>query len=133
MNIQELQTIKHYNLPIKLFIIKNNGYSSIRQSQKNFFEGEMTASGIESGVSVPDFVEVGRAFGIKSVRIDNPETMKDDINRILNAEGPLVCEVVTEEEYQFLPKLSSKILPDGTMVSASLEDMYPFIKIEQYK
>ena len=79
MNIQELQTIKHNNLPIKIFVINNNGYSSIRQSQKNFFEGHMTASGIDSGVSVPDFKAVAKAFGIKSVEITNPKTMEDDI------------------------------------------------------
>ncbi len=132
MNIQELQTIKHYNLPLKLFIIKNNGYSSIRQSQKNFFEGQMTGSGEDSGVSVPDFAEVGTAFGLKSVKINNPKTMEEDIKKVLNTKGAVLCEVETIQEYSFVPKLSSRQLPDGSMVSASLEDMYPFLDREEF-
>jgi len=133
MNIQELQTIKHNNLPIKLFVINNNGYSSIRQTQRNFFNGNMTGSGIDSGVSVPDFVKVGEAFGIKSVKIDNPETMEEDIKNILNYSGAILCEVMTEEEYAFAPKLSSRKLEDGTMISASLEDMYPFLPRDEFE
>ena len=133
MNIQELQTVKHYNLPIKLFIIKNNGYSSIRQTQRNYFEGHMTGSGEDSGVSVPDFVSVGNAFGLKSIKITNPDTMEADIKNILETKEPVICEVETIEEYSFLPKLSSKTLADGTMVSASLEDMYPFLDREEFE
>lgn len=133
MNLQELQTVKHYNLPIKLFIIKNNGYSSIRQSQKNFFNGHMTGSGIDSGVSVPDFAEIGKAFGIKSVKINNPKTMAEDIKNVLETKGAVLCEVETIEEYNFVPKLSSRQLPDGSMVSASLEDMFPFLDREEFE
>jgi len=133
MNIQELQTIKHNNLPIKLFVINNNGYSSIRQTQKNFFNGNMTGSGVNSGVSVPDFVKVGEAFGIKSVRIDNPATMEEDIKKVLSYDGAILCEVMTIEEYSFAPKLSSRKLEDGTMVSASLEDMAPFLPREEFE
>ena len=127
MNLQELQTIKHYNLPIKIFIIKNNGYSSIRQTQRNFFDGRMTGSGVNSGVSVPNFVEIGNAFGIKSVKINNQKTMKSEIETVLKMNGAILCEVETIEEYSFVPKLSSRILEDGSMVSASLEDMFPFL------
>lgn len=133
MNLQELQTIKHYNLPIKLFIINNSGYSSIRQSQKNFFDGRMTGSGKESGVSVPDFVEVAKAFGLNSCRIDNPENMEEKIEWILNTSGAIICEVVVEKEYSFAPKLSSKKLDDGTIVSPSLEDMYPFLERSEFE
>lgn len=133
MNIQELQTIVHNNLPIKLFVIKNSGYSSIRQTQRNFFDGRMTGSGYDSGVSVPDFVKVGEAFGIKSIRIENPLTMEEDIKKVLKAEGPILCDVMVEKEYAFLPKLSARKLPDGTMVSPSLEDMFPFLDRKEYE
>ena len=93
----------------------------------------MTGSGIDSGVSVPDFVKVGDAFGIKTVRIDNPATMEEDINRILESDGAILCEVMTEEEYAFAPKLSSRKLEDGTMISASLEDMYPFLPRDEFE
>ena len=127
MNLQELQTVVHNKLPIKLFIINNNGYSSIRQTQRNFFNGNMTGSGADSGVSVPDFVKVAQAFGLKTKRIENPKSMEDDIKEVLDCNEAIVCEVMTEKEYAFLPKLSSKKLPDGTMVSPTLEDMYPFL------
>ena len=132
MNLQELQTVKHYNLPIKIFIIKNNGYSSIRQTQRNFFNGHMTGSGVDSGISVPDFTALGIAFGIKSIKINNPITMERDIDNILNMKGAVICEVETVQEYSFLPKLSSRVLEDGSMVSATLEDMYPFLDREEF-
>lgn len=133
MNIQELQTIAHNKLPIKIFIINNQGYSSIRQSQKNFFNGNMTGSGKDSGVSVPNFVEVGSAFGIKSIKIDNPQTMEVEIDKVLSINEPILCEVMVEDDYIFAPKLSARKLPDGTMVSPSLEDMFPFLDRDEFE
>lgn len=132
MNIQELQTISHNKLPIKIFVINNAGYSSIRQTQRNFFNGHMTGSGAESGVGVPDFVKVGEAFGIKSVKISNPQTMQNEISEVLNQNQPVLCEVLTEKEYAFSPKLSAKKLDDGTMISPSLEDMFPFLPRDEF-
>lgn len=132
MNLQELQTVVHNKLPIKLFIINNNGYSSIRQTQRNFFNGRMTGSGVDSGVSVPDFTALGNAFGLMTKRIDSPNSMENDIKEVLNTQGTVLCEVMTETEYAFLPKLSSKKLPDGTMISPALEDMYPFLDREEF-
>ena len=133
MNIQELQTIKHNKLPIKIFVINNNGYSSIRQTQRNFFNGKMTGSGTDSGVSVPDFVKIGKSFGLKTKRIKNPKTMEKEIKEVLKLNGPVLCEVMVEKEYSFLPKLSSKKLPDGTMVSPTLEDMFPFLDRKEFE
>ncbi len=133
MNIQELQTIIHNNLPIKIFVINNSGYSSIRQSQRNFFNGHMTGSGIESGVSVPDFVKVASAFGLKTKKITFPQNMQEEILEVLNTEGPVLSEVITEKDYIFAPKLSARTLPDGTMISPSLEDMYPFLDREEFE
>lgn len=133
MNLQELQTMKHYNMHIKLFILNNDGYISIQQTQKNFFEGRMTACTQDSGVSIPDFVAIGNAFGIKSVKIDSLDNLKERINDVLNYDGPILCEVMLSPNYIFAPKLSSKKLEDGTMVSPSLEDMYPFLPKEEIK
>ena len=127
MNLQELQTVVHNNLPIKLFVINNSGYSSIRQTQRNFFNGHMTGSGIDSGVSVPDFVAIAKAFGLNAFKISNPKTMDDEIKRVLEFSGPVLCEVMVEQEYNFAPKLSARRLDDGTMVSPTLEDMSPFL------
>lgn len=133
MNIQELQTIKHNNLPVKIFIINNDGYISIKQTQNNFFEGRNTGAGTNSGVSIPDFVKVGSAFGIKSFRITRPVEIDDAINKMINSKTPLICEIMVNPDYIFSPKLSSKKLADGTMISPSLEDMYPFLPREEFE
>lgn len=130
MNIQELQTIKHYNLPIKVFILNNDGYISIKQTQNNFFEGHMVGSSRNSGVSMPDFNKVAKAFGIESVKISRYTDDKDlekQINAVLESEKAIICNVILEDDYIFIPKLLAKKLDDGTMVSPSFENMYPFI------
>ena len=127
MNLQELQTIKHYNLPIKIFVLNNKGYISIIQTQNNFFEGRLTACSPKSGVTVPDFAKVAKAFGLKTAKITSNKNLKANIKKLLAQKGPLLCDVLLQEDYIFTPKLSSKKLPDGTMISAPLEDMYPFL------
>lgn len=133
MNIQELQTVVYNKIPLKIFVINNNGYSSIRQTQRNFFNGHMTGSGDDSGVSIPDFCKLAQGFGLKAVRVSNPKTMSEELSEVLKMREPVICEVMTEREYAFLPKLSAKKLPDGTMVSPSLEDMFPFLDREEYQ
>jgi acetolactate synthase-1/2/3 large subunit len=133
MNLQELQTIAHYKLPIKIFVLNNNGYISIRQTQKNFFGGQLIGCCPKSGVSLPDFVEVGKSFGFKTVRIENAEDLKLKIRKILSDCGPVLCDVIVDSEYEFTPKLSAKKLSDGTLVSPTLEDMYPFLDREEFE
>ena len=127
MNLQELQTVKQYNLPIKIFVLNNKGYISIIQTQNNFFEGRLTACSPKSGVTVPDFAKVAKAFGLKTAKITSNKNLKANIKKLLAQKGPLLCDVLLQEDYIFTPKLSSKKLPDGTMISAPLEDMYPFL------
>ena len=133
MNLQELQTVKHYNLPIKLFVLNNNGYISIQQTQKNFFEGRMTACTENSGVSIPDFIKVGKAFGLETIKIDSLTDLELQIKKVLEKQGPVLCEVMLSPDYIFAPKLSAKKLEDGTMISPSLEDMYPFLDRKEYE
>jgi acetolactate synthase-1/2/3 large subunit len=133
MNLQELETIKHNELPIKIFVINNAGYSSIRQTQKNFFNGRLTGAGFESGVSVPDFVAIAKAFKIKAVRIQKPAELNKKISDVLKYNGPIICEVITDKDYSFIPKLSAKKLKDGTMISPSLVDMYPFLDRKEFE
>ena len=133
MNLQELQTILTYNLPIKLFILNNNGYISIQQTQKNFFEGKYTGCTVESGVEIPDFIKLGNAFGFKTTKIDKLENLEEQIQAVLNTEGPILCEVMLSPNYIFAPKLSAKKLPDGTMISPSLEDLFPFLDRNEYE
>lgn len=125
MNIQELQTLVHHQLPIKIFVLNNDGYLSIRQSQKNFFNllvGESKAS----GVSFPDMVQIGHAYGIPSLQVAGPDFLPT-VERVLATPGPQLCQVTLDPDQQFEPKLSSKSLPDGRIVSAPLEDLYPFL------
>lgn len=133
MNLQELQTIVHYNLPIKLFVLNNDGYISIQQTQKNFFEGRMTACTTKSGVSLPDFIKVGEAFGLQTKVIESTDNLVQKINEVLNTQGPVLCEVKLTPGYIFAPKLSAKKLDDGTMISPSLEDLYPFLPREEFE
>lgn len=132
MNIQELQTVKTNKLPLKIFLFNNNGYISIKQTQRNFF-GRYTACGANSGVEMPDFMQIAKAFGIKGVRIKTAKNLKNEIKKVLNTQGPVLCEVILKEDYTFTPKLSSKILPDGSMVSPALDDMYPFLSDEEMR
>ena len=125
LNIQELQTVVHHQLPLKIFVLNNGRYVSIRQSQLNFF-GRLVGESPESGVSFPDMVKIGRAYGIPSMRIDQPE-FTCQIEEALNTPGPFLCEVMLDPNQPFEPRLKSKQLPDGRIVSPPLEDMYPFL------
>ena len=131
MNLQELQTLKTNHLPVKLFVIKNGEYISIIQTQRNFFEGRLTGCNKASGVEVPDFVKVAQAFGLPAVRIGKNDELAGKIQEVLNTPGPVVCELECTENYTFAPKLSARKLEDGSMVSPSLEDMFPFLEREE--
>lgn len=133
MNLQELQVIKHYNLPIKIFVLNNNGYISIRQTQGKFFDGNFTGCSQDSGVSLPDFIKVGHAFGLKTVRISSIEDVAKKLDEVLADKNAVLCEVMLNKDYSFAPKLSAKTLPDGTMVSPSLENMFPFLPEDELK
>lgn len=128
MNLQELQTIYHNALPITIFVINNGGYSSIKQTQMNFFQGHLTGADSTSGVSTPDFIDIGKAFRLPTLRITSPEEIASALEYALHIDGPLLCEVIIDTEYSFTPKLASRTMEDGTIISPSLEDMYPFIE-----
>ena len=133
MNIQELQTIMHHNLPIKLFILDNNGYISMRQTQESFFEKRYVACDKDSGVSFPDSVKIASAYGLPVKVIDSQNNLKEKIQEVLRTSGPIVCEVKLLTDYKFTPKLSSERKPDGRMVSKPLEDLYPFLEREEFR
>lgn len=133
MNLQELQTIKHHNLPIKIFVLNNDGYLSIKMTQNNFFEGRHCGDGRDSGVSLPDFVTVAKAFGIEAFKLTDPAQVDEAISRMLHASGPILCEVIVNPNYIFSPKLSARKLEDGTMISPTLEDMFPFLDRDEFE
>jgi len=129
-NIQELQTIAHHQLPIKVFILNNDGYLSMRTTQKNFFAGRYVGEGPRSGVSFPDFAKVGAAFGLPSSRMENLD-FAAELDGFLAGAGPGLAEVILDPDQLFEPKLAARQLPDGKIVSPSLEDMWPFLSREE--
>jgi acetolactate synthase-1/2/3 large subunit len=133
MNLQELQTIAGNRIPIKIFILNNSGYSSIFQTHRNFFKGVEVGAGPKSGVNFPDFGKVAMAFGLPFVRCTSHDAITDTIEQIMAIDGPAVCEVMLDEHQVFAPKLSSKQLPDGRIVSPPLEDLSPFLSREEFK
>ena len=132
MNIQEFQTIIHNKLPIKIFVLNNAGYISIRNTQNNFFKGHKVGSDKDSGVSFPNIVKLAEVYGFEACRIENQLNLKGELEEILSKPGAVVCEIMLSPIEKMEPKLSSKIKPDGKMVSKPLEDMFPFLPREEF-
>ena len=133
MNVQEMATVAYNKLNIKLFILNNNGYLSIRQTQRNLFQPPFIGIDSESGVGFPDFGKLAEAFGLPYYRIDREDETDRKLEEVLESDGPCVCEVVVDEGQNFEPKSSSKVLPDGRIVSPSLDDMAPFLDREEFE
>lgn len=133
MNIQELQTIIHNQIPIKIFVLNNGGYISIRNTQNGFFKGHKVGSDEDSGVSFPDTIKIGQAYGFKTFRIENQIDLRNQLKNIIEFDGTLICEVILSPEEKMQPKLSSEIKPDGKMISKPLEDMFPFLDREEFR
>ena len=133
MNLQELQTILTNRLPIKIFLIKNNGYHSIRITQTNLF-GQHTKVGIgpeSSDLSFPDFEKIAKAFGYPYYSAHSNQEMKEVVDKALQEDGPVFCEIFTDTSQVWEPKSSTKRLEDGTLVSPPLEDLAPFLPREE--
>jgi acetolactate synthase-1/2/3 large subunit len=131
MNIQELQTIVHHRLPIKILVLNNDGYISMKQTQDAYFGGRRVACDGASGISFPDMRKVAGAYGLRSEIIDSHENLRQKIENVLQSDGPVLCEVRLGD-YAFSPKLSSEAKPDGRIVSKPLEDMYPFLPRDEF-
>lgn len=131
LNAQELQTVASLNIPVKIIILNNDGYLSIRGSQMNFF-GRKTGESQHSGVGFPDFLKLADACGLPATRLSKSDFAKD-LKIFLDASGPGVLEVILDPEQGFEPRVSSRELPDGTIVSPALEDMFPFLSKEELK
>ena len=133
MNIQELQTIVHNKLNVKTIILNNDGYHSIRQTQKNNFNPPMVGVSADNGISFPDLSKLIPAYGMDYYRVDNIDDVDKIVSDFLASDGPAVLEAIVNPNQNFEPKLSSKQLPDGTMVSPPIDDMFPFLSENEYK
>jgi acetolactate synthase-1/2/3 large subunit len=133
MNIQELATIKHNNLPIKIIIFNNNGYLLIRHTQKNFMDGRLLGEGPDTGVWCPDSLAIAYAYGIKGVRINQVSEVEPKIKEVMESAGPVICDVMTPEWQLIIPRISSEKMPDGSLVAKPYEDMYPYLSREELR
>jgi acetolactate synthase-1/2/3 large subunit len=131
MNLQELQTIAGEKLPVKVFVLDNGGYASIRQTQRAYFPGNDVGCGPGSGVTFPDFARVAEAFGLPAHRCESLAGLPAALDFALRSEGPALVNVLLDREAGFSPKLASRALPDGRMASPALEDMAPFLSREE--
>ena len=132
-NLQELQTIVGQKIPAKIFLYNNAGYHSIRQSQQAHFNGFSVGCGPDSGVTFPDFEKIAMAFGFAYTQTSDHSDMRGAISKTLMADGPAICEIFVDKEQAFAPKLSSKRLEDGTMITAPLEDLAPFLPRDEFE
>jgi acetolactate synthase-1/2/3 large subunit len=132
-NLQELQTVLHYRLPIKLFVLNNDGYLSIRASQRNYFNNRLIGEGPISGVTMPNTLRICEAYGIRAEQVNEFQALDGALCRALGHPGPFVLEVITPSDQPIGPTVSSMVNPDGSMSSRPLEDMAPFLDREEYR
>jgi len=132
MNIQELQTIVHNSLPIKLLVLNNNGYLLIRLTQDNFLSGRHIGTDKDTGISFPNLEKVANAYGIKYVQLAHSNDWGSKVNQIFTEPGPMICEVISPSDQILIPRVASKSLEDGSMISMPYDDMFPFLPRDEY-
>jgi acetolactate synthase-1/2/3 large subunit len=132
LNIQDLETVRRLNLPIKYFILCNGAYASIMTTQRSYFQGRYTASEPSSALTLPDVVKVAAAYGIRTAEIHSHADLRDGVRAVLSQDGPVVCAVKVSAEQATAPRVTSAVRPDGTIVSKPMEDMWPFLEREEF-
>ena len=130
MNIQELATLKYNQLPVKLFVYNNNGYMLIRHNQHNYMNDRFLGVGPDSGLQTPNYCEIAKAYGLKAVRITADDDIEALILEVLAEAEPVVCEVILQEFSEIVPRIASRVMPDGSLRAADFDDLYPFIRTE---
>ena len=131
-NIQELETIHRLQLPIKFFVLNNNGYSSIRASQKAYFGEDRIGADRSTGLTIPDLSKVGASYGLGTHIIPDQTNLRAEVHRVLDMPGPVVCDVIVLPDEVRAPRLQSYQKPDGSFVSKPLEDLFPFLPREEF-
>ncbi|MDR3634898.1 MAG: thiamine pyrophosphate-binding protein [Isosphaeraceae bacterium] len=126
LNIQELATVRRLGLPVKMFVVNNDGFASIRASQRGYF-GHLVAADSSSGLTLPNVRAVAAAYGIPSVLVNHQRDLMSQVRSVLDAPGPMLCDVSAPRDEERSPRISSRQLADGGMVSTPLEDLWPFL------
>jgi acetolactate synthase-1/2/3 large subunit len=132
-NMQELQTIKNHNMPIKIFVYNNDGYVSIRTTQQDFLEGRVVGSSPKSGLNLPDVKKVAEAFDLRYHLINRHEDVTTTLQKILKHTGPVLCEIIVAPDQEIVPRQGFAPRDDGTFDPRPIEDMYPFLDREKFK
>ena len=133
MNLQELQTIRHYNMPVKIILFSNQGYGTIRNTCKRFFDGTKVGCDPESGVGMPDFEKVAKAFEYNYKKCETNNDVEECVNWLFESERLAFLEVIQDFDDVYEPKLESRLLPDNTFSTPALHDMSPFISEDELK
>ncbi|MBO4556092.1 MAG: thiamine pyrophosphate-binding protein [Elusimicrobiales bacterium] len=131
-NIQTFETIRRMKLPVKIFILDNKGYGSIRMMQTRHFKGNYVCCDEQSGMSIPDCCEVAKAYGINAFRVKSGDNLREAVKKALSAPGPVLCALEVEPWLETAPRTSSYVKPDGSIVSRPLEDLWPFLDREEF-
>jgi acetolactate synthase-1/2/3 large subunit len=132
MNIQELELVYRYQLPIKFFILNNNGYGSIKTTQNTHFKGNLVVSDPSSGLTLPSIELNAMAYKIPYIKISNQQNLKNDLQKVLNTLGPIICELIVDSEHKTLPKASVYKKPDGSFTTCPMEDLAPFLDRDEF-
>ena len=133
LNIQELAVVSGRKLPVKLFVVNNGGYASIRNMQNNHFQGRRVACDRDSGLFLPDSKGIAAAYDLPYCVADSMETLNDTIEAALRMPGPVLCEIIVDGECLVSPRTSTRVMPDGSMRSSPLENQFPFLPDEEMK
>jgi len=133
MNIQELATVAHHKLPLKFFVLNNDGYAAIRGTQKGFFGGPNIGCDAATGLTLPNLLEVAKAYGLGTARIDDQTDLAGQVRRVLETPGPVICDVHVLPDEPRAPRVTSVQLPNGVMFSKPLEDLWPFLDREEFR
>lgn len=132
MNSQELETVRRLDLPIKYFVLDNDGYASIRATQRNYFESRFVASSRDSGLTLPDTLQIARAYGLAAFEISDQKRAREQVREVLDHSRAAVCRVRIAPTQFTAPRVSSRQLADGSMVSAPMEDLWPFLDRDEF-
>lgn len=133
LNIQELETVRRLQLPVKYFVLDNGGYRSIVAMQRGHFQGRLVGSEISSRLTMPDTVRVAEAYGIPALYVDSHAKLEGVLREALSRSGPVVCVVKTSVDEKTAPKVTSEVRPDGSIVSKPMEDMWPFLDRAEFE
>ena len=127
MNIQELATVLHHKIPIKIFVYNNGGYLTIKQTQQLGFKSRIMGSDKDSGISFPNLKFISKSHKLDYQKIVNNKNLKKKIISVLKSKKPVLCELILDKEQEQIPKAINKRTPDGKSVATTFEDMYPFL------